>query len=312
MTTAQTISMSFLPPNLTPRLIILLSGKRKSGKDFVTDKLLRRFSTPPGLRHREEEEEEEEEEETKKKREEEEEGGGENPEELMMKRRRSWSVAVIRLSAPLKKRFAAENRLDFDKLLDASEYKEGFRKEMIAWGEERRRVDSGFFCRAAIEDVLSPFQAPASVVVHSLPSLPPPSSLPPPPLPPLPSSPLASPSLSSEIPQIWIVSDARRLTDLEFFRLHFPDILFTVRVSASEACRRRRGWVFTPGVDDAESECGLDAIRDWNWILDNNDDDDDNDVDGDDQRFRGENDGSTLIRPKKDFSDLLRKLDSMQ
>jgi phosphomevalonate kinase len=33
----------------------------------------------------------------------------------------------------------------------------------------------------------------------------------------------------------------------------------TVRVSSGEAQRAKRGWVFTPGVDDAASECALDS-----------------------------------------------------
>lgn len=32
----------------------------------------------------------------------------------------------------------------------------------------------------------------------------------------------------------------------------------TVRVKASEAVRKQRGWVYTAEVDDAESECALD------------------------------------------------------
>ena len=132
MTTAQTTSSSSMSllPYFTPRLVILLSGKRKSGKDFLTEKLRQRLSTSAGLRVENEEDEREEVKEKEERGEEEEEGeknenGGRR---RRRKGRRGWSVAVIRLSAPLKKRFAVENRLDFDKLLDASEYKETFRK----------------------------------------------------------------------------------------------------------------------------------------------------------------------------------------
>lgn len=49
-----------------------------------------------------------------------------------------------------------EHGLDFQRLLDASTYKETFRQDMIRWGEEKRRTDPGFFCRAAVEGALQP------------------------------------------------------------------------------------------------------------------------------------------------------------
>lgn len=49
-----------------------------------------------------------------------------------------------------------EHGLDFQRLLDASAYKETFRQDMIRWGEEKRRTDPGFFCRAAVEGAVQP------------------------------------------------------------------------------------------------------------------------------------------------------------
>nr|XP_053634589.1 phosphomevalonate kinase-like isoform X2 [Cherax quadricarinatus] len=63
---------------------------------------------------------------------------------------------------------------------------------------------------------------------------------------------------------IWIVSDMRRQSDLAWFQQHYDNIIYTVRITASEAARKQRGWTFTSGVDDAESECDLDNITDWN------------------------------------------------
>lgn len=57
---------------------------------------------------------------------------------------------------------------------------------------------------------------------------------------------------------VWLVCDARRKTDVDYFKSHYGGRTITVRVEASEAVRVGRGWVFTAGVDDAESECGLD------------------------------------------------------
>ena len=60
---------------------------------------------------------------------------------------------------------------------------------------------------------------------------------------------------------ILIVSDCRRKTDIKFFENYFGrDCTKRVRVECSEDLRKQRGFVFQSGVDDAESECGLDSL----------------------------------------------------
>lgn len=71
---------------------------------------------------------------------------------------------------------------------------------------------------------------------------------------------------------VWIVSDARRLSDLQWFRTEYPGQTRCIRVEASENTRRQRGWEFTPGIDDAESECGLDHGVNYDWIIHNDED----------------------------------------
>lgn len=55
---------------------------------------------------------------------------------------------------------------------------------------------------------------------------------------------------------VWLVCDARRPTDMEYFKTRYACL--TVRVVASEETRTARGWEPTAGVDDAPSECALD------------------------------------------------------
>ena len=86
-------------------MLLLISGKRKSGKDFVAEKL----------------------------------------KEIIFSSGRQ--VQLRRISAPLKKAFADENNLDFEKLLSSGPYKEKYRDEMVKWGEMKRNQDSGFFIR---------------------------------------------------------------------------------------------------------------------------------------------------------------------
>ena len=46
---------------------------------------------------------------------------------------------------------------------------------------------------------------------------------------------------------MWIISDARRKTDVKFFREYYPDVVKFVRIEASESTRQQRGFIFTPG-----------------------------------------------------------------
>ncbi|KAM9310572.1 phosphomevalonate kinase [Pholidichthys leucotaenia] len=163
-----------------PSLVLVFSGKRKSGKDFITDLILERLG--------------------------------------------SELCCVLRLSGPLKQQYAQEHGLDLDQLLGPGPYKEQYRADMIHWGEMRRRQDPGFFCRLATRGARQP---------------------------------------------VWVVSDARRLSDLQWFRDRFPRQTRSVRVQSSEETRMERGWIFTTGVDDAESECGLDSGIEFDWTITN-------------------------------------------
>lgn len=60
---------------------------------------------------------------------------------------------------------------------------------------------------------------------------------------------------------VWIISDCRRPTDIEFFERHRAYHCLKVRVSASDETRMQRGWNWQEGVDDAPSECGLDKLE---------------------------------------------------
>lgn len=48
--------------------------------------------------------------------------------------------------------------------------------------------------------------------------------------------------------KMWIVSDARRKTDIEFFHSHFPSITHTIRIHALDEVRKQRGWNYTEGI----------------------------------------------------------------
>ena len=69
---------------------------------------------------------------------------------------------------------------------------------------------------------------------------------------------------------VLVVSDARRGSDVDFFLRRVPAVV-RVRVAAADVTREARGWAFAAGVDDAESECGLDAYGKWDIIIKNDD-----------------------------------------
>ncbi|KAK4883132.1 hypothetical protein RN001_006451 [Aquatica leii] len=69
---------------------------------------------------------------------------------------------------------------------------------------------------------------------------------------------------------IWIVSDIRRKTDIGWFKDTYKDQIKTVRIFADEETRKARGYIFTSGVDDGVSECGLDDYIDWDLCVTNN------------------------------------------
>ncbi|XP_014254298.1 phosphomevalonate kinase [Cimex lectularius] len=68
---------------------------------------------------------------------------------------------------------------------------------------------------------------------------------------------------------IWIVSDIRRKTDIRWFKENY-NVVKTVRVICDEDVRKQRGWEFSEGIDDKESECDLDCYDDWDLIIENN------------------------------------------
>jgi phosphomevalonate kinase len=166
-----------------PKVVILLSGKRKCGKDFVSEILLKSLT----------------------------------------------NIVAFRIASPIKKQFAKDNNLDFDKLLDSSHYKENYRQEMVLWSERIRAKDPNFFLRLAIEES------------------------------------------NAKSKPIWMLTDARRLCDVLYFKngSFKSSKVVTIRINASQETRIKRGWIFTEGIDDKDTECGLDSYQNWDFVLQN-------------------------------------------
>ncbi|KAH8273911.1 hypothetical protein KR044_003370 [Drosophila immigrans] len=106
------------------RKILLISGKRKCGKDFISERLLNR--------------------------------------QVMLAKR----AIIVRISEPIKRKWAQKLQLDIDAMLSDGSYKEQYRRDMIVWSDEVRSKDYGFFCRAAMKE--APVESVDFVIVSDI------------------------------------------------------------------------------------------------------------------------------------------------
>ncbi|VIP00361.1 Uncharacterized protein BM_BM17214 [Brugia malayi] len=68
---------------------------------------------------------------------------------------------------------------------------------------------------------------------------------------------------------VLIVTDCRRLSDVEFFKIHCGPRLRLLRIETTLPVREMRGFVFIKGIDDQMTECGLDDYTDWDIVITN-------------------------------------------
>ena len=93
------------------RRVLLFCGKRKTGKDHLTEYLLKHLKDN---------------------------GYHEPEDDDKADSVSNKSVVILRISGPLKKCYAENHGLDFQTLLSANAYKEKHRLDMIKWSEEIR------------------------------------------------------------------------------------------------------------------------------------------------------------------------------
>merc|ERR1711976_239436 len=70
------------------------------------------------------------------------------------------------------------------------------------------------------------------------------------------------------------VTDCRRISDVEYFKAKLKGKVILLKIVADENTRNARGWIFTKGIDDMETECGLDTLEPDFVIVNNNESDD--------------------------------------
>ncbi|CAH8463414.1 unnamed protein product [Schistosoma turkestanicum] len=141
------------------------------------------------------------------------------------------SYLIVRISEPIKSYFAEHYGLNLSELLSSNEYKENYRKQMIDWMEQEIKQDPYTFTRKSLLQ---------SVERNGIP------------------------------PDIIIISDARRMNDVEYFIKTFGrSKCLLIRIVTPIETRIERGWSYVDGVDNATSECGLDEFTNWDYIVSN-------------------------------------------
>ena len=138
-------------------------------------------------------------------------------------------VMRFRIAEPIKSAFAEENNLDLNVLLSPGPLKEEWRERMVIWSENMRSSDPHYFTRK-------------SLLLKNNSSYP-----------------------------IWMLTDARRECDMEYFvdskEFSQDALIIRLKIVASTETRTNRGYVFTPGIDDATTECGLDKFTGWDHVI---------------------------------------------
>ncbi|CAH8843235.1 unnamed protein product [Trichobilharzia szidati] len=142
------------------------------------------------------------------------------------------TYAIARISEPIKSYFAQQYSLNLPELLSSNSYKENYRKQMIDWVEEEIKRDCYVFPRKALSECIGECKQRKCDVI--------------------------------------IVSDARRMNDIEFFIDTFTrSKCLLIRITSPVEIRIKRGWSYVDGVDNVASECGLDECTDWDLVLQN-------------------------------------------
>lgn len=170
-----------------PMRVILVSGKRAAGKDFVTDKIQKSF------------------------------------EKLNLKVHRT-SLGILN-----KQIYAKKHNIDVNRLEKDRKFKEEHRQEMILHHSKM--------------DELNPEWAVKSVLEAA----------------------------SKEEADILIISDIRRLKDLEWFQKNSPSAPILLRIDANDEVRLKRGWDPNPEKDQLPTEVELDDYKTWASRFDNSD-----------------------------------------
>lgn len=123
-----------------PEIVLLISGKRKCGKDFMSSQLISRYvniccayicypykNWPKHL----------------------------SEQKIQNSQIFTSSIGndrseIIRISAPIKSHWAHKKGLNLEELLSDGPYKEQYRKEMIVWSDSVRAKEPGYFCAASM------------------------------------------------------------------------------------------------------------------------------------------------------------------
>jgi len=175
------------------KLFILVSGKRCAGKDFVGEQMAQVLD------------------------------------KLM---RRQGGCHVTTLAASIKRMFATENNLDFDKLISQDradrDYKEQYREALTQFWESRR-PSLDWICSGLVRNGVTEQSDPPAAVM---------------------------------------ITDWRSPMELQWFTQRGFKLM-TVRVECDDDARARRGWIPEPAKDNHATEVAMDSFKGYTLTFDN-------------------------------------------
>jgi phosphomevalonate kinase len=151
--------------------------------------------------------------------------------EWLQKHRPDMTVIVDAFGNALKQKYARDEQIDYDRLLNDPEFKEFHRPGLIKTGDWGRQQDSGYWPRTLLE-------------LHQFPS-------------------------SSQ--KCLLVSDYRIPAEAEAIKQVCPDArLIQIRIQSSDEIRQTRGWSYVTATDTHPTEIALDHHEQWDLVVDNN------------------------------------------
>lgn len=146
------------------------------------------------------------------------------------------NVKILRLADELKKLFAENFDLDYQKLLLSRAYKETHREKMTS-----------FYFKSIQEDYL----IWGKKIIDSIKNC-----------------------KSEEKLNIFILADLRHKFEVKFFKEELKNLGFKmifIRIESSDEIKEKRGWKFIEEIDENITEKDLDDFLQWDFVLENKD-----------------------------------------
>lgn len=137
-------------------------------------------------------------------------------------------ISVLHIANAVKRKYAEQHNLDYEAMLTSASYKEQYRQNLVELLRQESLTDVFYWDRLVVEEERA----------------------------------------KGSNSEVWLVADCRRERDMVYFtQLFTRQRCRIVRVECSLQTRELRGFQFKAGIDDTDSECGLDDFNDVDYVV---------------------------------------------